>query len=390
MDAQGWLVLGIGNPGAAYLGTRHNVGFEVLDRLAARLAVRFEPAAGPSEIARGEGAGGPFALLKPLGYVNLSGEVLGGLLRGGFIECRPGRLLVVVDDLALPPGVLRLRAGGSDGGHNGLKSIIRQLGTREFPRLRVGIGGSPAGDARDHVLGVFSAEERPGVDAAVERCVRGIEALLAGEEFLRVQERLNRDSLPADERVRETGTPAVATCVAPAEPAASHGRIRNHGESPVTTKLKKYEGMFLLHNARLAESEVAPVARVTELLKRQNIEPLRIAVWDERRLAYPISGQKRGTYVLTHFEAPPESIQAINRDVNITEDILRALITVHREKFPDFKTAAEMEASRPRRDDDRPPEDGGGRFGQRSRRHATPVEDDAASDDGNGDDGDSE
>jgi len=295
------------------------------------------------------------------------------------LEIAP-RLLVVVDDVALAPGVLRFRARGSDGGHNGLKSLAQSLGTQDFSRLRVGVGGAPGRDLADHVLSAFSESERPAMDAAIDRSVRGLMELLHGGDFLRVQEHWNRGFLPAEERVRETGKPEVAACAAPVKLAANHGRIRNNGDQPVTSKLKKYEGMFLLHAGRLAESEQTAVARVTELLKRQNIEPLRIDIWDERRLAYPIEGQKRGTYVLAHFEAPPEAITHVNRDVNITEDILRALITVHPKKFPDFKTAAEMEALRPRREDDRGPGDGSrfGSGGGRSRPALNDEDDDFA------------
>ena len=363
MRLHDWLILGIGNPGPEYEGTRHNIGFEILDQLAAKGGLSFQEAAGPALIASGAGSRGQGLLIKPQSYVNRSGEALARFLGRQLAKFDPSRLLVVTDDLALDPGVLRLKVRGSDGGHNGLKSLIQALGTRDFPRLRVGIGGVPAEQWKTHVLSPFSPEERSLMDATRERATLGLARVLLGEDFLRVQEFMNRGSPPAEERVRGTGTSDVAACVAPVELAANHGRNRITGDKPVTNKLRKYEGMFLLNNSRLAVAEVTPVQRVTEILKRQEIEPLRIDVWDERRLAYPIKRQKRGTYVLTHFEAPGESIDRINRDVSLTEDVLRHMFVVHSKKFPEFKTAAEMEGARPRRDDDR-----GGSEGSRAAK----------------------
>jgi PTH1 family peptidyl-tRNA hydrolase len=381
MEADQWIVLGIGNPGAEYEGTRHNVGFEVIDKVAHLFGLRFKSESDEALIAKGETSGEPILLIKPLGYVNRSGETLARLLGKDLERVEPSKLVVVVDDVALTTGALRLRASGSDGGHNGLKSLIRVLNTQEFPRLRVGIGSVPGELLRNHVLSRFLRDERPVMDASVLRAAQGLRELLEGGSFLRVQEQLNRGFLSAEERVRETGKSEAVARATPMELAANHGRIRKTGEQPVTSKLNKYEGMFLLHAGRLAESETTPVTRVTELLKRQSIEPLRIEVWDERRLAYPIEGQKRGTYVLAHFEAPGGAIANVNRDINITEDVLRALITVHPKKFPDFKTAAEMEALRPRRDDDRGSSEGGSRFGfGGGGRRARPVDTDEEED----------
>jgi PTH1 family peptidyl-tRNA hydrolase len=130
------LVVGLGNPGFQYQGTRHNLGFMVLDHRARRLGFRFRRD-GNSDIARHLGC----YYLKPLTYMNLSGEAAGPFCRRYRIP--PERVLVVVDDLDLPPGVLRIRRGGSSGGHNGLKSLTRALGTEMFPRLRIGIGHPP-------------------------------------------------------------------------------------------------------------------------------------------------------------------------------------------------------------------------------------------------------
>src|SRR3954471_1633332 len=147
------LVVGLGNPGREYHETRHNVGFMIIDRLAAAAGVPLKKE-GKAELARTP----EYLLCKPLSYMNVSGEVVGPLAR--YYKMEPAEILVVLDDMALPLGKLRLRPGGSAGGHNGLKSIIQHLGTNEIPRLRIGIGGAAHGAAVDHVLGRFAPEER--------------------------------------------------------------------------------------------------------------------------------------------------------------------------------------------------------------------------------------
>ena len=177
------LIVGLGNPGPDYVGTRHNAGFDVLDRLAQRLGVSLDPrtateaarslvaeAALPpddaTEDATDEESTG-VALAKPLTFMNRSGQAVTALLdRYGLT---PDDLLVVYDDLALPVGSLRLRAKGSHGGHNGIRSLIEHLGSPEFPRLRVGVGNSfPPGGQVDFVLSPFDAAERPAVEAAFD------------------------------------------------------------------------------------------------------------------------------------------------------------------------------------------------------------------------------
>jgi PTH1 family peptidyl-tRNA hydrolase len=154
------LVVGLGNPGREYQDTRHNVGFMIVDRLAAAAGVPLRKE-GKAELARTP----EFLLCKPLSYMNVSGEVVGPLAR--YYRIEPAGMLVVLDDMALPLGKLRLRPGGSAGGHNGLKSIIQHLGTNEIPRLRIGIGGAAHGDAVDHVLGRFAPEEREELGAGL-------------------------------------------------------------------------------------------------------------------------------------------------------------------------------------------------------------------------------
>jgi PTH1 family peptidyl-tRNA hydrolase len=161
------LVVGLGNPGREYHETRHNVGFMIIDRLAATAGVPFRKE-GKAELARTP----EFLLCKPLSYMNVSGEVVGPLAR--YYKMEPAEILVVLDDMALPLGKLRLRPGGSAGGHNGLKSVIQHLGTNAVPRLRVGIGDAAHGAAVNHVLGRFAPEEREELGAGLNRAVAAI------------------------------------------------------------------------------------------------------------------------------------------------------------------------------------------------------------------------
>src|SRR5580704_10822274 len=151
-------IVGLGNPGAKYRGTRHNIGFAVVDELARRWAVTFEAAPADALIARWRPAdAGPVLLVKPLTFMNASGEAIGAL--GRYFKIDIGDLLIVVDEVQLPLGKIRARARGSAGGHNGLKSIIAHLGD-EFSRLRVGVGRGPEGAGlADHVLSRFEPDE---------------------------------------------------------------------------------------------------------------------------------------------------------------------------------------------------------------------------------------
>lgn len=156
------IVLGLGNPGREYEETRHNVGYRVVEELARRIKATFSKAPYNALVAEGRLRNRTFLLVKPLTYMNNSGEVIPAL--------RPelDRLLVVVDDFALDLGRLRLRPKGSDGGHNGLASLIAALGSQEFARLRIGIGKAPKG-WRDYVLSPFAPQERPVIDQAIQR-----------------------------------------------------------------------------------------------------------------------------------------------------------------------------------------------------------------------------
>jgi PTH1 family peptidyl-tRNA hydrolase len=164
------LLVGLGNPGREYAGTRHNVGFMVLDRIADAAGARFRAdRKWQAEVA----TTGDLILCKPQTYMNLSGESVGAIAR--FHKIEPTSVLVVLDDMALPLGRLRIRERGSAGGHNGLRSILDHLGAQAVPRLRVGIGSAEPGAATGHVLGRFAVDERPLVEQALDRAVQAIQ-----------------------------------------------------------------------------------------------------------------------------------------------------------------------------------------------------------------------
>ena len=165
------LVVGLGNPGPSYRRTRHNVGFEVLDRLAAALDATFTREKYQGQFAEARVEGGKVLLLKPLTYMNKSGESVARAARNRVDA--PGEILVVYDDVDLPLGKIRIRTGGSPGTHNGMKSVLERLGTQEVPRMRIGIGREArTGDLTDHVLSRFAPEEKPAVVEAIDRAVQ--------------------------------------------------------------------------------------------------------------------------------------------------------------------------------------------------------------------------
>jgi peptidyl-tRNA hydrolase, PTH1 family len=196
------LIAGLGNPGAKYRETLHNIGFEVVDELARRHGVKFESAPADALIAKvrkpGETLEEGVLLVKPLTFMNVSGRAIGELQR--YFKVDVGALLVIVDDVNLPAGQLRARPGGSAGGHNGLKSIIASLGTDQFPRLRVGVGrGDPRRDLSDHVLGRVSGELKETLATAVEAAAEAAEVFVTAG-IGDVMNRFNRRAeTPADE-----------------------------------------------------------------------------------------------------------------------------------------------------------------------------------------------
>lgn len=172
------LVAGLGNPGAEYDGTRHNVGFAVADVLAARLGARFSAhRKSGADIAEGRLVGRKAILARPRGYMNLSGGPVTNALR--FFSVPADDLVVVHDDLDLDFGVVRLKRGGGEGGHNGLRSISKSLGTRDYLRVRFGIGRPPGRqDPADYVLRRWSSIERKELDVSLEVAADAVEALL--------------------------------------------------------------------------------------------------------------------------------------------------------------------------------------------------------------------
>jgi PTH1 family peptidyl-tRNA hydrolase len=188
------LVVGLGNPGREYVGTRHNIGFEVLDRLAVKCGGSFKQksrfAAEVAEVSLEDG--GKLVLAKPQTFMNRSGVAVAALVQ--WLKILPSDLLVVVDDADLPLGQIRLRQAGGSGGHNGLASIIEMLGgNEEFARVRVGIGRrGPAGeDITGHVLGRFATAEREEAEAAAKEAVEAVECCLK-EGLTAAMNRFNR------------------------------------------------------------------------------------------------------------------------------------------------------------------------------------------------------
>jgi len=199
------LVVGLGNPGREYVGTRHNVGFEVLERLAVKVGLipaasefdrlarsNFEGLALDGPVMLGGGKQERFLLLKPVTYMNLSGRSV--QVAKAFYQLSDDDLMIVLDDLALPCGKIRIRANGSTGGHNGLRDIERALGTSDYARLRVGIDPKPERvPQRDYVLTRFSEEQRKRVNPAIDRAA---EALLTWAEqgVVTAMNRFNADA----------------------------------------------------------------------------------------------------------------------------------------------------------------------------------------------------
>ena len=179
MDEIG-LIVGLGNPGPEYAGTRHNAGFMVIDRLLAGFpAGRFEERhTASSSVWAGKFRGRALLLQKPLTFMNLSGQAVALLARRSGIQ--PESILVISDDLDLPVGRLRLRNGGADGGHNGLKSIIAELGSSSFRRLRIGIGRPKPGETVDYVLSKFEGEEERRFEASLAAAAEAVRTVLTG------------------------------------------------------------------------------------------------------------------------------------------------------------------------------------------------------------------
>jgi len=200
------LIVGLGNPGAEYDGTRHNVGFDVVDEVARRWGLEFQSAPADAVFAKSHGPpGGPPAalLLKPLTFMNRSGQAVGTVQRYYRVEFSD--LFVVTEDVNLSLGRLRARRQGSDGGHNGLRSVIKCLGTQTFSRLRIGVGrGDPRRGLAGRVLSRFDAEERPAMDEAVGRAADAV-GLFVELGIEPVMNQFNRQDTAEGEADEEAG-----------------------------------------------------------------------------------------------------------------------------------------------------------------------------------------
>ena len=168
-EQESWLIVGLGNPGPKYEKSRHNCGFRAVDELAKKLGCRIDKSKFQGLYAQTAYHGVKLFLLKPLTFMNLSGESV--LALSSFFRIPPDRIIVIFDDISLEPGRLRVRPDGSAGGHNGIKSIIASLGSQNFPRVKVGVGAKPHPDydLADWVLSTFTANEEKALQPALER-----------------------------------------------------------------------------------------------------------------------------------------------------------------------------------------------------------------------------
>ena len=191
------LIVGLGNPGADYERTRHNVGWMVVEAFARKFRIDIAKHEKSALTGTGRVAGGSVMVAKPLTFMNLSGDAV-KLLFNAYLESADD-LIIVYDDIDLPLGKLRIRPSGSSGTHNGMRSIVQVLGSEAFPRLRVGIGASDGGRLRDYVLDEFMGDEQPIVDRAIGRAVDAL-VLFARGDLRRAMNEFNRDEeLPEPE-----------------------------------------------------------------------------------------------------------------------------------------------------------------------------------------------
>lgn len=172
-----YVIAGLGNPSKEYNGTRHNIGFAVVDRLADRHFLSLSGRKHKAYCAKGTVCSEKVILAKPQTYMNLSGESIRQM--ADYYKVDPSQIIIIYDDVSLEPGNIRVRRSGSAGGHNGIKSIIAHLGTMEFPRVKVGIGEKPKEmDLADYVLGHFSKAEAADIDEGIDRAVAAVETIL--------------------------------------------------------------------------------------------------------------------------------------------------------------------------------------------------------------------
>ncbi len=205
------IIVGLGNPGRDYAETRHNVGFMVLERLARRFGAEWKL----DKARKGELAAGPGVLLiKPQTFMNSSGECVGPIMR--YYKFESEQVLVIYDDISFPVGTMRLRAGGSAGGHNGMKSLIAHLGGEKFPRLRVGIGAPGQKEMVGHVLGKFAPDERPLLEECLARAEEAT-VMMIKEGFQAAANKFNVKKEKKPRKKQESAEEPPAPEAAPAE-----------------------------------------------------------------------------------------------------------------------------------------------------------------------------
>ena len=176
-----FIIAGLGNPTKEYEGTRHNVGFQVIDKIAEKYNIAVDAKKGRAYVGKGIIEGQKVLLVKPQTYMNLSGESVRSLLDYYKVD-EEHELIVIYDDISLDVGQLRIRAKGSAGGHNGMKNIIAHLGSQVFPRIKVGVGEKPAKyDLADYVLGHFSKGEAKLMDEGYDHAVHAVELIVSGQ-----------------------------------------------------------------------------------------------------------------------------------------------------------------------------------------------------------------
>jgi len=176
-----FIIAGLGNPTSQYEGTRHNIGFDVMDALAEKYNISISEKKHKALCGKGVIEGEKVLLVKPQTYMNLSGESIAEILNYYKLDAEED-FLVVFDDISLAPGNIRIRKKGSAGGHNGIKNIIEMTGTQNFKRIKVGVGEKPKGwDLADYVLGRFSDEDRKKVNDAIEDAIGAVSMILRGE-----------------------------------------------------------------------------------------------------------------------------------------------------------------------------------------------------------------
>ena len=173
-----WLIVGLGNPGREYEKSRHNCGFRAVDVLAEKLGCKIDKLKYQGLYCQTNYGGKKLFLLKPQTFMNLSGRSV--LQLSAYFNIPPQRIIVLFDDISLPPGRLRIRADGSAGGHNGIKSIIQEVGSQEFPRVKIGVGGKahPEQDLADHVLSGFSAQEEKALAVSLKNAADAALAII--------------------------------------------------------------------------------------------------------------------------------------------------------------------------------------------------------------------